>query len=216
MKQAIKLLQLFEVVMPEAAATIRDKFTQVIDALEENDFDYVIGGSIALGVYAAPKTTADVDIIIDFESIDEVRDMLHDLGFRTIEDGEYQFAIKVSTDFEFEFLFGTGNPEIAAIVNYKRANILGRPQTKVIAPEYLMWMYLWSNQAKHREAAINLLKSKKCNTTKLIRMLDDEGDSHLVAKLAKLSNSSVTEDLVLESYSEMIIRRTDLRTGRKV
>ena len=41
-----------------------DVARQLADALEDNDIEYAIGGALALGYYATPRATVDVDINI--------------------------------------------------------------------------------------------------------------------------------------------------------
>ena len=47
--------------MDEEAALLQ----QVVTALERIDVPYMIGGGVALGVWAAPRMTHDLDIVVD-------------------------------------------------------------------------------------------------------------------------------------------------------
>lgn len=61
-----------------------DVARQLADALESNHVEYAIGGALALGYYANPRATVDVDINIFVPpetGLDRVLEILQSVGF---------------------------------------------------------------------------------------------------------------------------------------
>lgn len=69
--------------------TAADIARRVADVLERRDLPYAIGGAIALGFYAAPRATIDVDVNIFVppkERLNEILDALAEIGFSPQDD----------------------------------------------------------------------------------------------------------------------------------
>lgn len=62
---------------------ILELLKRVCRSLDENKFPYMISGSIALNIYAIPRMTRDIDIVIDLslDRIDEFTDLFPDSYF---------------------------------------------------------------------------------------------------------------------------------------
>jgi hypothetical protein len=46
---------------------LKDLLQEVIDALELNEFPYMVSGSFAMSAYAVPRMTRDIDVVIDLD-----------------------------------------------------------------------------------------------------------------------------------------------------
>jgi hypothetical protein len=70
--------------IPSAAEVAR----RIADALERAHLPYAIGGAIALGFYAPPRATIDVDVnvFVPPEDLDAVLAALSDAGFEAGDD----------------------------------------------------------------------------------------------------------------------------------
>lgn len=54
---------------------------ELIKALDKNNMDYALCGGLALAVYARPRATLDIDIMVESESLDEISLIVENLGF---------------------------------------------------------------------------------------------------------------------------------------
>jgi hypothetical protein len=54
------------------------KLTAKFDQL---GIDYALCGGLALAIYARPRATLDIDILIEFETLSQAEDAANDLGF---------------------------------------------------------------------------------------------------------------------------------------
>ena len=48
---------------------------------DQGGIDYALCGGLALAIYARPRATLDIDILIEFETLSQAEDAAHDLGF---------------------------------------------------------------------------------------------------------------------------------------
>ena len=58
-----------------------DAFKKIIIALNEHRIEYALCGGLAMAVYALPRATLDIDIMIEADSLDLTKQAVHDLGF---------------------------------------------------------------------------------------------------------------------------------------
>jgi predicted nucleotidyltransferase len=127
--------------------TAVDVARRLADALQKEGIEYAIGGAIALGYYANPRATVDVDINIFVpprEGLSEVLEVLTQTGFvadnpatveRTVtDDGQFRGRIEnVRVD-----VFMPAIEYYASLSDRKReVNLLGRPMY-VVGPEDLV------------------------------------------------------------------------------
>jgi hypothetical protein len=146
------------------------EFTRlVVDALEAAQIDYMIGGSVALAAWAEPRTTVDIDLVINlpYEQVYALSqqliqremlvpfDVLLDLLLQ--EEGDQPVhAIHVTTGFKAElFLLRPSDSFRATALSHRLLVDLGEPlgQVYVQSPEdliiYKVRYYQISNQTKH-------------------------------------------------------------------
>lgn len=57
------------------------ELTNLIKAFDEDDIDYALCGGLALAVYARPRATLDIDIMVEPDSLDRIKQKAEELGF---------------------------------------------------------------------------------------------------------------------------------------
>lgn len=60
---------------------ILDEFKKLITKLNEKNIEYALCGGLAMAVYALPRATLDIDVLIEGRSLEITRRAVHDLGF---------------------------------------------------------------------------------------------------------------------------------------
>ena len=66
------------------------EFSQLTSVLEKENIAYALCGGLAMAVYAFPRATADIDILIEPKSLEKVKLVTHKLGF-TFDAGLMKF-----------------------------------------------------------------------------------------------------------------------------
>ena len=57
------------------------ELTNLIKAFDEDEIDYALCGGLALAVYARPRATLDIDIMVEPDSLDRIKKKVEELGF---------------------------------------------------------------------------------------------------------------------------------------
>jgi hypothetical protein len=79
---------------------------QLIEAFDKNNIDYALCGGLALAVYARPRATLDIDIMIDPDLLNTVKKVVETLGFTitakpmSFKDGAVQIHRMTKIDVE--------------------------------------------------------------------------------------------------------------------
>jgi len=60
-----------------------EEFSRLSFALEEAEIEYALCGGLAMAVYAFPRATLDIDILIEPHSLEDAKAVAHRLGFDT-------------------------------------------------------------------------------------------------------------------------------------
>jgi len=60
---------------------ILDELKKLIAKLNEKDIEYALCGGLAMAIYALPRATLDIDILIEGTSLEIAHRAVHDLGF---------------------------------------------------------------------------------------------------------------------------------------
>lgn len=68
-----------------------EEFSQLVDAFEKENIEYALCGGLAMAVYAFPRATLDIDILITPEILDKAKAVAARLGF-TIDVGLMKFS----------------------------------------------------------------------------------------------------------------------------
>ena len=58
-----------------------DELKKLIARLDNEGIEYALCGGLAMAVYALPRATLDIDIMIDASALDRTRRAVHELGF---------------------------------------------------------------------------------------------------------------------------------------
>jgi hypothetical protein len=57
------------------------ELTNIIKAFNEDEIDYALCGGLALAVYAKPRATLDIDIMVQPDFLDKIKQRAEKLGF---------------------------------------------------------------------------------------------------------------------------------------
>lgn len=89
-----------------------EEFNALVTRLQEEKIKFALCGGLAMAVYAFPRATMDIDLMIEPSSLDDVRRIGHELGF-TLDTGLMKFQdgaiqmhrlTKASPQSEFELM----------------------------------------------------------------------------------------------------------------
>jgi hypothetical protein len=160
---------------------LRSATLAATDALKREGIEFAIAGAAALGTYAAPRMSKDIDLLVDPSKWREAIRALKAAGFKGVSD-QILAQLDYKNGLRVDLLFGTGNPEEGARFTARTETLFAR-RLPIVRPEYLLWMYLNSPLQKHRADAINLINNGKVDTLKLDRLLAEDGDRLLRVKL---------------------------------
>jgi hypothetical protein len=69
---------------------ILDELKKLIVKLNQEKIEYALCGGLAMAIYALPRATLDIDILIEASSLEAARRAVHDLGF-TLEAAPMEF-----------------------------------------------------------------------------------------------------------------------------
>lgn len=58
-----------------------DELKRLVAQLHDDGIDYALCGGLAMAVYALPRATLDIDLMIDASSLERTRDAVRRLGF---------------------------------------------------------------------------------------------------------------------------------------
>jgi hypothetical protein len=68
-----------------------DGFSQLVSEFKKENIEYALCGGLAMAVYAFPRATLDIDILIKPESLEEAKTIAKRLGF-TFDAGLMKFS----------------------------------------------------------------------------------------------------------------------------
>ena len=57
------------------------ELTSIIKAFNEDEIDYALCGGLALAVYAKPRATLDIDIMVQPDYLERIKKKAEELGF---------------------------------------------------------------------------------------------------------------------------------------
>ncbi len=73
-----------------------NELKQIVNALDAGNIDYAVCGGLAMAIYAMPRATLDIDIMIELDSLFQTKRIVEQLGFRfeaeplSLHDGDIQ------------------------------------------------------------------------------------------------------------------------------
>ncbi len=178
---------------------------KITDILNKNDVEFALAGALSLGVRCKPRYTTDIDLLVHPDNYKTLEKLLEASGMLMLLNDEYMLTVKdVATGVEVDLLFSPFDPEESGRVTATREELFGI-NVPVIQSEYLLWMYLLSDQEKHRVDGMNLIKSGGVNLEKLITYLDYDEDEESANKLIQWIFKAREESS--GSYSKSVRRR---------
>ena len=135
-------------------------------ALEKAGVAHALIGGLAYDVHAdEPSATADVDFVVDPERWEDAAQAIRRAGFRGGNVDEMLTQLADKDGVRVDLLFGVGDPEESARETAPQVDVLGT-RMPVVRPEYLVWMWLRSDQPRHEARAITLLREGKVDVRK--------------------------------------------------
>jgi len=69
---------------------ILDELKELISKLNAEGIEYALCGGLAMAIYALPRATLDIDLLIEVSSLEATKRAVHDLGF-TVEAAPMEF-----------------------------------------------------------------------------------------------------------------------------
>jgi len=60
---------------------ILDELKALINKLDEENIEYALCGGLAMAIYALPRATFDIDILIESNLLEKINSVTHELGF---------------------------------------------------------------------------------------------------------------------------------------
>jgi len=60
---------------------ILDELKKLISKLNAEEIEYALCGGLAMAIYALPRATLDIDLLIEASSLEATKRAVHDLGF---------------------------------------------------------------------------------------------------------------------------------------
>lgn len=67
-----------------------DELKKLIAKLNEENIEYALCGGLAMAIYALPRATLDIDILIETSSLENTKRAVHELGF-TVQAAPMEF-----------------------------------------------------------------------------------------------------------------------------
>ena len=68
-----------------------EEFSELVAAFKKENIDYALCGGLAMAVYAIPRATVDIDILIPPEILEKAKSVANELGFK-IDAGLMEFC----------------------------------------------------------------------------------------------------------------------------
>ena len=161
---------------------ILDLFKRTIAKLEDNDFTYMLSGSLAQNEYTVPRMTLDIDIVIEL-SVDDI-----DVFFQVFNEGVYINKDTVIEEVKRKGMFNVIDYKTSLKIDFivvdnseYRKNEMGRRIRKslygmdlwmVSVEDLIVSKIIWIQQLqsdKHINDIKNLLSNPKADHTYIIK-----------------------------------------------
>lgn len=182
---------------------------KITDILNENNIEFALAGALSLGIRCKPRYTVDIDLLIHPDDYKTLERLFRHHGLLILINDEYMMTVKdTATGVETDLLFSPFDPEESGRATATKEEIFG-VTVPVIQSEFLLWMYLLSDQEKHKIDGINLIKSGKVNLEKLISYLKYDEDEECLNTLKQWTAKADKEQS--GSYSKSVRRRMPLK-----
>ena len=71
---------------------IKDEFLAVLDTLKEGGVEHAVCGGWAVGIHGFPRATRDIDLLVQEDDIERIKDLLRPIGY-TLSSGGNPFKV---------------------------------------------------------------------------------------------------------------------------
>ena len=158
---------------------------RLADALDERGVDYAVIGAMALGKRSdRVRSTEDIDILVDEESKRGVTAAMRDAGLEKVA-GTWPLVKYSDGVLEVDVLCGVGDPEQSALALASETPLFGRT-VKIATRPFLLWMYLLSDQPRHHDDGLNVIRAMNTAELAQLRMyLRHDGDAASLRLLSR-------------------------------
>lgn len=182
---------------------------KIADMLHEHHIEFAVAGALSLGIRYKPRYTSDIDLLVHPDEYNTLEKLFKQYDVTILMNDEYMMTVKDSkTGVEIDVLFSPFDPEESARATATNEDMFG-VSVPVIQSEYLLWMYLLSDQEKHKVDGINLIKSGNVNLEKLSQYLQYDGDEQCLETLRQWRAKADQEQQ--NSYSKSVSHRKSLK-----
>ena len=155
--------------------------------------DYALIGAVAMGISTPyQRFTQDIDVLTYDQHRPAIhREMLRN-KFVTLQNGldPETYLVRYTdteTRIEVDILYSDDmiDPEASVVALAVPAMAFGTT-VNVSTPEMAIWLYLHSNQIRHKSDIVQLLKTGQVDTVKLSRYIKDADQDFLLDELTEL------------------------------
>jgi hypothetical protein len=203
--QTLTIEQLLEYTMTNTPSFIGQTLHRIADLLRSNNIEFAVAGALSFGVRCQPRYTGDIDLLAHPEDHQAIELLVTQAGFVVLLNDEYMITVKdTKTGVDIDILFSPFDPEESARATATDVSLFG-VSVPVVQSEYLLWMYLLSDQTKHTVDGIALIQSGNVNFDKLERYLNYDNDKDSLERLKQWIAQAEQEEQ--SNYSESIRRR---------
>lgn len=181
--------------------------------------DWGIGGALAFELYAILSRIDDIDIVFEFSSKSKVVKAIKAAGLKVQKlDGEHVFVPGTDRTVPLKLLFGHADLEESAAATAQTISFFG-VRTKLIKPEFLLWMLLLPDKDEYVQDIRKLELLKIVDVVKLNKYLEWSEDTLAQEKLKKLVSSQRDQKSSATGLTWAQVqqrRRASMRTGPRV
>src|SRR5258706_4363728 len=162
---------------------------RLVKALDKAEIKFALVGAVALGARGHIRNTTDIDVLIGDIDRQTALTALNAAGFEAVRHAhDYQTTLRDRrADIEIDAMFFTSgfDPEALAVQGADRMAIFD-VEVPVAKPEVIAWMLLLSDQPRHEDDLLAMLRGRLFDTGVLDYLLDCNGDGDARARLTSL------------------------------
>jgi hypothetical protein len=197
---------------PEGQRHVADVLTDVLAALSAARVEYVLGGTMAYGLYARARYTTEIEIIVPPGAVEIVEWVYAGLGLQLTrrEDRRLSF-MDLDARVELGVIVATALPEELALKDVAVHTIFG-VVTLAAKPEYLVWLYACCSGDRAFADAATLAAEWPVDAVLLRGLLESAGDEEALVQVERILAAG--ERGRNSSYSKSVEARLKLRDGR--
>lgn len=200
--------------LPEGKRQIADVLKDVLTALDSAQVRYILAGTMAYSLYARARYTATVEIIVEREWTEKIREIYTGLGFGLVRTDERQIDfVDPVAQAELRIRVATALLDRLAMRDCEIYSIFGVP-TPVLKPEYLVALYAHSATIQDFADAATLMIEYSVNIPAVRQLLNDANDAigllqldHVLETLSHTRSSSYSKGVEARLKRRLLARR---------